>query len=145
MDLVSQLRRSSDSFDKMMSMTEQNSVAISSFDIQYPFSIKLLANEANQNLSSVFNIASKLSEAGVNNSDDVFVTNVIVNLGTHSQPIWMDGSTFFNFQISEVNSAKLLKIYQSNLLDTSFFTQNQKQGIDNVNCVAILKVFKKQS
>lgn len=145
MDLVNQLRRSSDSFDKMIRLTEENAVAISSFDIQFPFSIKLLANEPNQNLPVNFNITSLLEQYGVANDDIVFVTNVIVNTGNISQPLWMDGSTFFNFEVAYLHQSKRMNVYRSNLLDASFFSENQKQGNESVNCIAILKVFKKQS
>lgn len=137
MDLVSQLRRSSDSFDKMMNMTEENAVAISSFMLKQICYVKLFANEEgfeNSN-GTVIDISQTLQNNGIDSSYEAYATNILVNINNR----FFDASTFFIWE----TVGKQVRIHQSNLLDTSFFKDAQKEGTENVQLHLFITVFKK--
>lgn len=139
MDLVNQLRLSSDSFDKLMTIIENNSEAISAFDLKHTCSIKLSANEMGvDKVSTTVNVTTTLLSAGVTNSDEAYVTNILANIGGK----YYDASTFFAWETEGPNTAKLVRIYQNNLLDASYFTDGQKAGTDNVSLILFIKVLK---
>lgn len=137
MDLVSQLRRSSDSFDKMIRLTEENAVAISSFMIKQICYVKIFANEEgfeNSN-GSVIDISQILQNNGIDSAYEAYVTNILVNI--HNR--FFDASTFFIWE----TVGKQVRIHQSNLLDTAFFRDEQIAGTENVELHLFISVFKK--
>lgn len=137
MDLVSQLRRSSDSFDKMIRLTEENAVAISSFMIKQVSFVNIFANEEGfeNSIGTVIDISQILQNNGIDSAYEAYVTNILVNINNR----FFDASTFFIWE----TVGKQVRIHQSNLLDTAFFKDGQIAGTEKVQLHLFISVFKK--